>query len=302
MPCDPRPLNPRLGQSRRMTVPDLPVAVEYSWSLNLPVLLAVTLAGSAYALRLHDLRRAPAARSGDTPTHDTLRALAFAGGLLMIVIALVSPIDDLGEHRLFTAHMVQHLLLADLAPILLLVGLSRAFLRPAVRRLRPVEERLGPLAHPAVALTLYVGLMWLWHIPAMYELALDHAWAHALEHASFFTAGMAFWWFLIEPVPPRHRLTGAWALGYLSTAKVLMGVLGVVLAFSPDAMYSTYEDAPRTWGLTAVEDQNVGGAMMMLEQSVVLLIAAVVLFVQMLTQSEAEEQRRERLERAAEPA
>ena len=108
--------------------------------------------------------------------------------------------------------MVQHLLLADLAPILLLVGLSRAFLRPAVRRLRPLEERLGPLAHPAVALALYVGLMWLWHVPAMYELALDHAWAHALEHASFFTAGIAFWWYLIEPVPPRHRLTapGRW--------------------------------------------------------------------------------------------
>src|SRR6185503_18398336 len=187
---------------------------------------------------------------------------AFAGGLLVILIALVSPVDDLGEHRLFTMHMVQHLLLADLAPILLLLGLSRAFLRPAVRRLRPVEERLGPLAHPAVALALYVGLMWLWHIPAMYELALDHAWAHALEHASFFTAGVAFWWYLIEPVPPRHRLTGPWALAYLASAKILMGMLGVVLAFSPDAMYSTYEDAPRTWGLTALEDQNVGGLVM----------------------------------------
>jgi len=279
-----------------MTVPDLPVAVEYTWSLNPPVLLAVTLAGGAYALRLRDLRRAPAARSGDTPAHDTLRALAFAGGLLMILIALLSPIDDLGENRLFTAHMVQHLLLADLAPILLLVGLSRAFLRPAVRRLRPVEERLGPLAHPAVALALYVGLMWLWHIPAMYELALDHAWAHALEHASFFTAGVAFWWYLIEPVPPRHRLTGPWALAYLASAKILMGMLGVVLAFSPDAMYSTYEDAPRTWGLTALEDQNVGGLVMMVEQSIVLVIAFAVFFARMIDRSEAEQRRREALE------
>ncbi len=279
-----------------MTVPDLPAAVEYSWSLNPPVLLAVTLAGGVYALRLRDLRRAPAARSGDTPTHDTLRALAFAGGLLMILIALVSPVDDLGENRLFTAHMVQHLLLADLAPILLLVGLSRAFLRPAVRRLRPVEERLGPLAHPAVALALYVGLMWLWHLPAMYELALDHPWAHALEHASFFTAGLAFWWYLIEPVPPRHRLTGPWALAYLATAKILMGLLGVVLAFSPDALYSTYEDAQRTWGLTAVEDQNVGGLVMMVEQSLVLVIAFAVFFARMIDRSEAEQRRREALE------
>jgi cytochrome c oxidase assembly factor CtaG len=279
-----------------MTVPELPLAVEYTWSFNVPALVAVTLVGGAYAWRLRDLRRTPAPRSGDSPAHDALRALAFGGGLLIILVALVSPIDRLGEQRLFTAHMVQHLLLADLAPILLLVGLSRAFLRPAVRRLRPLEERLGPLAHPAVALAAYVGLMWLWHVPGMYELALDHAWAHALEHASFFTAGLAFWWYLVEPVPPRHRLTGPWALAYLATAKLLMGVLGIVLAFSPDALYSTYEDAPRTWGLTAVEDQNVGGVVMMVEQSLVLVIAFAVFFTRMLERSESEQRRREATE------
>jgi cytochrome c oxidase assembly factor CtaG len=289
-------LNTRLEQSRRMTVTELPLAVEYVWSLNVPALLAVTCAGGVYAWRLRDLRRDPAARTRDTPTHDTLRALAFAGGLVIVVIALMSPIEQLGEERLFTMHMVQHLLLADLAPILLLAGLSRAFMRPAVRRLRPLEERLGPLAHPAAALLLYVGLMGLWHIPAMYELALDHAWAHALEHASFFTAGIAFWWFLIEPVPPRHRLTGPWPLWYLATAKVLMGLLGVILAFSPDALYSTYEDAPRTWGLSPVEDQNVGGLVMMLEQSLVLVIAFAVFFTRMLDRSEAEQRRREAME------
>ena len=279
-----------------MTVPELPLAVDYSWSLNVPALLAVALAGGAYAWRLRDLRQTPSPRSGDTRTHDFLRALAFAAGLALVVVALMSPIDRLGEERLFTMHMVQHLLLADLAPVLLLVGLSRAFLRPAVRRLRPLEERLGPLAHPVTALVLYVGLMWLWHVPAMYELALDHAWAHALEHASFFTAGMAFWWYLVEPVPPRHRLTGPWALWYLATAKILMGILGLILAFSPDALYSTYEDAPRTWGLTAIEDQNVGGLVMMVEQSLVLVAAFAVFFARMLDRSEAEQRRREAME------
>jgi putative membrane protein len=279
-----------------MPVPELPLAVEYEWTLNIPVLAAVTLAGGAYAWRLRDLRRTPAPRTGDRPARDALHALAFAGGLAIVVVALVSPIDRLGEERLFTMHMVQHLLLADLAPILLLAGLSRAFLRPAVRRLRPIEEALGPLAHPVAALVLYVGLMVLWHTPAMYELALDHSWAHALEHASFFGAGVAFWWFLIEPVPPRRRVTGPWALAYLATAKVLMGLLGVILAFAPDALYQTYEDAPRTWGLTAVEDQNIGGLVMMVEQSLVLVVAFVVFFTRMLERSEAEQRRREALE------
>jgi len=270
----------------------MPLAGIYTWNLSPPVLATVALAGGVYAWRLRDVRRAP----GLHARHDTLRALAFGAGLAVVLLALVSPIDRLGEERLFTMHMVQHLLLADLAPILLLLGLSRVMLRPAVRRLRPLEESLGPLAHPATALAAYVGLMWLWHVPALYDLAVEHTWAHLLEHASFFTAGVAFWWFLIEPVPPRHRLTGPWSLAYLSAAKVLMGALGVVLAFAPEVSYDAYAGAPQTWGLSPLEDLNVGGVVMMVEQSIVLVVAFAIFFARMLERSEAEQQRRERLE------
>jgi cytochrome c oxidase assembly factor CtaG len=264
----------------------------YTWTISPPVLATVACAGGVYAWRLRDLRRA----AGPGTRHDAARACAFAAGLAVLFVALSSPIDRLGEERLFAMHMVQHLMLADLAPVLLLLGLSRALLRPAVRRLRPVEEALGPLAHPAFALAAYVGLMWLWHVPAMYDLALDHAWAHALEHASFFTAGVAFWWYLIEPVPPRRRLRGPWPLAYLSAAKLLMGALGVVLAFAPEVSYDAYQDVPRTWGLTPLEDLNVGGVVMMVEQSIVLVIAFAIFFVRMLERAERDQQTRERLE------
>jgi putative membrane protein len=272
---------------RRMTL----AAVDYSWSVRPQVITALALVGGVYWWRMRDLRPATGFSA-----KGWLRIASFGAGLLVLFIALCSPIDTVGEERLFTVHMFQHLLLADFAPILLLLGLTRAFMRPAVRRLRPVEEALGPLAHPIVALVALVATMWAWHLPALYELALDNAWAHALEHAMFFTTGLIFWWFLIEPVPPRHRLTGPASIAYVSSAKLLMGALGVVLAFAPNAIYDTYESAPRAWGMSAVTDLNVGGLMMMFEQSLVLVIVFAIAFSRMLERSERDQQRRERFE------
>ncbi len=266
-------------------------AVDYRWSFQPQVIAALVLAAGVYWWRIRDLHR-----TEPLDWRDRARIASFGAGLAVLFTALCSPIDTLGEERLFTVHMLQHLLLADIAPILLLLGLTRAFMRPAVRRLRPVEEALGPLAHPIVALLVLVGTMWAWHLPALYELALHHAWAHALEHAMFFASGIAFWWFVIEPVPPRHRLKGAASIAYLSSAKLLMGALGLVLAFSPNAIYDTYKHVPETWGLSPVTDLNVGGLEMMLEQSLVLVIVFAIAVNQMLERSEREQQRRERLE------
>jgi cytochrome c oxidase assembly factor CtaG len=264
------------------------------WLADPAVLAPIALLVVVYARRFLEVRREDGPR-GATPLH----ALAFAGAVLALVAALVTPIDALGEEYLFSAHMLQHVLLGDIAPLLLLLSLSRVMLRPLTRRLMGIERALGPLASPFTAIFVWLGTMYLWHIPALYDAAIDSEVVHALEHASFFTAGVALWWPLIQPVPMRRRMRGMWPFAYIAAAKLGLAGLGLYLTWSTSVAYEHYETVPRIWGLTAVEDQNVGGAMMMLEQSVVLLIAFVVLFVQMLTQSEAEEQRRERLERAA---
>ena len=129
--------------------------------------------------------------------------------MLALLAALVSPLDGLGEDYLFSAHMVQHVLLGDIAPLLLLLSLSRVIMRPATRRLMRVERALGPARAPAATgIVLWLGLMYLWHIPALYDAALEHPLVHLLEHASFFTAGVALWWPLIQPVPMRRRPDG----------------------------------------------------------------------------------------------
>jgi cytochrome c oxidase assembly factor CtaG len=277
-----------LRQSGRVTHPDV------HWNLAPTVLLALGLYAGIYLWRWRAARREEGGRGAG------FAELAFFGvALAALTAALVSPIDGLGEDYLFSMHMLQHILIGDIAPVFLLLALSRVIMRPATRRLVGVERALGRFAHPLTGLFLWFGLIYLWHIPALYDAALDSEVVHALEHASFFTAGVALWWSLVQPVPMRRRMRGMWPFAYIAAAKLGLAGLGLYLTWSTSVAYEHYETVPRIWGLTAVEDQNVGGAMMMLEQSVVLLIAFVVLFVQMLTQSEAEEQRRERLERAA---
>ncbi len=212
---------------------------------------------------------------------------------------MASPLDALGEDYLFSAHMVQHVLLGDIAPLLLLLGLSRVIMRPATRRLMRVERALGPFAHPATGIALWLGLIYLWHVPALYEAALSSPLVHLLEHASFFVAGVAVWWPLIQPVPMRRRMRGGWPFAYIGAAKFGLAGLGLYLTWSSTAAYQHYESVPRIWGLTPVTDQNVGGALMMVEQSLVLVVTFFVLFVRMLVQSEKEERRQERLEDAA---
>ncbi|MEA2353230.1 MAG: putative rane protein [Thermoleophilaceae bacterium] len=264
------------------------------WTLD-PGPLAAMAVGTFVYVRRFRAARAEAGGRGAGP----LQAGAFAAAMLALIAALVSPIDRLGEDYLFSAHMVQHILLGDIAPLLLLLSLSRVIMRPATRRFSGLERRLGPFASPPVLIALWLVLIYFWHIPALYDAALEHPLAHALEHACFFTAGVAVWWPLIQPVPMRRRLTGMQPLMYIFAAKVGLAALGIYLAWSTSVAYDYYTKVPRIWGLSALEDQNAGGAIMLVEQSLVLVIAMTVLLIRMLAQSEEEERRRERLEDAA---
>ncbi len=260
--------------------------------LNDPTVLApLALLVFVYVRRFREAR-AEAGGRGAGP----LQALAFAGAMLALLIALASPIDSLGEDYLFSMHMLQHVLLGDVAPLLLLLSLSRVIMRPLTRRLMRVERALGPLAHPATGIGIWLGLMYLWHIPALYDSALEHPVIHVLEHAAFFTAGICVWWPLIQPVPMRRRLTGLWPLAYIGAAKVGLAALGLYLTWSTSVLYPYYETVPRVWGLSAIQDQNMGGAIMMVEQSLTFVTVLVAVFVRMLSSSEADELRRERLE------
>ena len=252
------------------------------------MLLVVAIAAVAYGRRWRRARfeGGPAAASG-------WRAAAFAGGLALALVALISPVDALAE-ELFVMHMVQHILILDLAAILLIVGLTKVLLRPVTRRLLALERAAGPLGHPVFAVVLYSGGMILWHLPAAYDAALEHPVLHVLEHLTFAVGGLLYWWHLLSPIRSRHRLGGLGPVAYMLSTKLAVGLLGIVLTFSPEALYDFYVDQPRHWGLSPLTDQSLGGALMALEQSLVMGTALVVLFIRQLGEAEREQQRAER--------
>ncbi|HEX6460641.1 MAG TPA: cytochrome c oxidase assembly protein [Thermoleophilaceae bacterium] len=261
------------------------------WTFDPAQLVVVGLYVVLYLRRFIQARKEAGGRGA-----GPLQLLAFSGAVIVMLVALVSPVDGLGEDYLFSMHMVQHILIGDIAPLLVLLSLSRVIMRPLTRRLMAVERALGPFAHPATGIAIWLVLIYVWHIPAMYDAALNHDAIHALEHTCFFAAGIALWWPLIQPVPMRRRLKGLSIFAYLLVAKFSAGLLGVFFTWSHGVAYPYYEHVPRIWGLSAVEDQNLGGAIMMVEQSIVLVVAFAILFIRMLLQSEEDERRRERFE------
>jgi cytochrome c oxidase assembly factor CtaG len=233
-------------------------------------------------------------RSPDRRHAPVWRLASFVSGGLVLVIAQGNPIDGLGDY-LLVMHMVQHLLLLDVFPLLLLFGLNRVLMRPITRRVQWIEQRIGFLATPWFGLVGYTLGMWIWHVPALYNAASEHTTVHLLEHMTFTAVGFLYWWHLLRPIPGRDRMTAMGPMAYMGVTKVTVGLLGMALTFAPKALYDFYSDQPTYWGLSAVADQGMAGALMATEQVLIMGFAFGVLFMRGLRESEQQAVREERL-------
>lgn len=194
----------------------------------------------------------------------------FLGGVLLLLLDLVSPVDTLGDGYLLSAHVLQHFLLALIIPILLLLGTPAWIAEAALKRrfLRRIESTLG---QPPVSWTLGVGTMLLWHIPVLFNAALANDAIHIVQHLSFLVTGMIFWWPILAPLHER-RIAPLASIVYLFSACTACSLLGAVLTFSSPGAYPAYlEPADRlgilrllreSWGLDAKSDQQLGGMLM----------------------------------------
>ena len=259
------------------------------WTFDPLQLAPVALGALGYAMRVRTLHR-----RGTPP--PTWRVLLFSLGIALLVLAFASPIAAIGAEELFSFHMLQHVIIGDLAPLCLLAGLTGPILRPLLA-FRSVE-RLRVLANPVVALPIWALNLYLWHSPFLYEAAVRHSFVHALEHVCFFAAGLIMWLPVLETLPaPEWFGTGA-KLGYIACVRVVETVLGNVFVWSGTVFYGVYDRGRELWGVSPLEDQGLAGAVMMIEGSLVTLVALSWLFLRLAAEGEL---RQELLERGIDP-
>jgi len=262
-----------------------------SWSFNPIIALALVAAVVTYA-RMY--RRASAKAA--TPPNAG-HWVPYALGILTLVLALFSPLDDIGDRYLLSAHMTQHELLSDIAPALLVLGLrapilplglSRNALLAVAPGRRSASSRFFAIAtSPWVALPLWALATWIWAIPAVFDYAATHSMVHVLEHTTLFYTGLALWWLIIDPLPGARQRPNGQRLGLLGFTRVASAFVCVPLTWLATTEYPLYASAPRSYGLSAIADQRLAGASMCFVEILVLGIAFVVVFINMLGRAEA---------------
>ena len=208
----------------------------------------------------------------------------FAVCVALLLAALVSPVDRLGEERVFYLHMAQHLLLGDLAPLALVLSLDGRILR-SLLALKPVRALRG-LAHPLVAFPLWAASLCLWHLSVFYQAALSHSGLHALEHLCFFAAGALMWTAVFEPLPgPAWFGPGAKAV-YVLAVRTVGAIVASVFVWSQTILYTHYAAGERAWGIAPHTDQAIGGLLMFVEGSTITVIVFAWLFLEWARKSE----------------
>ena len=207
--------------------------------------------------------------------------VSFFFGLAMIFVATETFVDPVGEEALLSLHMLQHLLIADLPAPFLLYGVRAPLLyffwpRPilvTVARITPLRRLWSWLTQPKVALTVWLATLYAWHVPFMYEAAISNRIVHDLEHVSFAFTGVLAWWPLMDPT--HHRVEGrVWKAAYIVAARMVGGVLGIILVGWPEQVYSIYGDAALRYGIDPLVDQQAAGGMMMIVDSLIIIGAA----------------------------
>lgn len=240
-----------------------------------PILAPLQITGVVLVAFMY-LRRA-ATLAGRGQAVPAWRLICFGAGLVLIVLAYVAPVAHIGE-ELLLAHMAQHLIIGDIAALLLVLGMTGPLLQPILS----IEffSRLKFLAHPLVALPLWTANLYIWHLPALYQGALTSPPLHALQHICFISFGVLMWMPLFGPLPKPTWFTLPAKIGYLIAVRMVGTVLGNVFIWADTDFYPDYADGRQFWGISPLADQGTAGTIMLTEQGLITFAVLAWLFLE----------------------
>ncbi len=262
------PFAPLLDERPRPTIP-----YEWSWSLHPSVLVGTGLLGALYFYGIGPWRRARG-----LPPMPRWKVASFCGSLLVLLGALNGPMHDLSDYYLFSVHMVQHLLLTLLFPPLLILGTPGWLVEPLLRP--PVLRRAVRVAtHPVAAAVIFTFTIAVWHLAPYYDLMMRSHEVHIATHLMFMATATLLWWPVMSPVPEiLPRLGYGVGMLYLFLVGIPMQIVAALITLSDGVLYPWYTAAPRTWGLTPLDDQQLGGLLMWVPGNLWMFLAIGVLF------------------------
>ncbi len=239
-----------------------------AWNWEPSILLGMALIVGAYIAAIGPYR----SRFPFSTKVERARVFSFLLGAFIMLFALVSPLDEIGDHYLFSAHMTQHLLLTLIAPPLMLIGTPDWMLRPLLRD--PVIRRAALFfTNPLIAFGIFNTTFLAWHIPALYEATLHSETLHILEHLMFISTAFLNWWPILSPLPELSRLPAPAQVLYLFAQALPATILGAFIVFAPEPLMPTYAAAPPIFGIDAMSDQQFSGLIMWMPGGMVYLLA-----------------------------
>jgi putative membrane protein len=260
------------------------VPYEWSWSLHSSVLLGTALLGAFYFYAVGPLRR----RLELGPPASRRQILSFCAALILLLVSLNGPIHDLSDYYLFSVHMVQHLLLTLVFPPLLLAGLPAWLLRLLLAR-RGVLPVARFLSRPWLAALIFSATLAVWHLAPFYDLMMRSHEVHIATHLMFIVTATLLWWPVMSPLPEIPRLPPGLAMLYLFLVGIPMQAVAATITFAEGVLYPWYVAAPRTFGLSPVDDQQLGALLMWVPGNLYLFAAIGVVFFKWAREQEREE-------------
>lgn len=266
------------------------------WNAHLDVVLLCVMLEGAYLYAVTLMR----SQFPEAPPVKKSQVMLFTLGVLSVYVAAGSPLHDLAENYLATAHMIQHVLLTLVAAPLLLAGVP-GWIWQALLKVPGVMRIAKPITHPVFAFALFNASLLFIHLPPTIDLQLRVHSFHLSMHVALLSAGLLMWWPILSPIQELPRLNPPLQVGYLFLQSILPAVMAAFITFSDTVVYPFYEDVPRIWNMTAIDDQQVAGGAMKLMGTVILWSYMTVIFFRWYFQNEREEREAGRIEGNAEP-